>query len=162
MHLVGPRFATARWRDGRRISWQLAGYADLAMSEAHVFGPTPQFPPLPLINIVQAQGYYYATGISLSSRLRADTPRWMAELEARAFQFWSIDGLDRVELNGGPLDPHDVTDQRVFGRAVLGFWARPSLRLEIAVEAALRRGAWQDRERTTGELGANAGVVVPF
>lgn len=162
MHLIGPRFATAQWREGRRVMWEVAGYADLGMVDAHVFAPENPFPPLPLTNVLQAQGYYYATGVSLATRLRADSPRWTAQLEARAFQFWSIDGLDRVEMEGGPLDPHDVSDQRVFARAALGTKLRDGLRLELSGEAGLRRGAWQDRERTTTQLAGNAGLVASF
>ena len=163
MHVIGPALEVGSWKDGTRMSWQLAGYLDLGMTYAHVFGPDPQFVPEPPINVLQRQGYYYASGVSVATRVRADARRWVAELEARAHQLWSIDGLDRVEMDGGPNDPHDVTDQRAFGRASFG--VRPGsspMRVELAIEGALRRGAWSDHERVTSELSAHTGVVVPF
>jgi len=162
MHLLGPRLALGHWRDGYRVTWELAGYADLGMTDAHVFGPEPAFPPEPLFNVLQVRGYYYAAGLSIATRLRADTPRWTAELEGRAFQLWSIDGLDRVEMNGSDLDPHDVSDQRAFARGALGARVSRELRLELAIEAALRRGTWQQRERVTTELASTASLIMPF
>lgn len=162
MHVIGSRLEIGGWRDGRRITWELAGYADLGMTYAHVFAHEQPFPRLPQLNVLQTRGYYYATGVSIATRLRADMPRWTAELEGRAFQFWSIDGLDRVETEGGAMDPHDVSDQRAFGRAALGARVHDDLRVELALEAALRRGAWQQRERVTTELSTTAGLVMPF
>jgi hypothetical protein len=163
MHLIGPALAVGSWNDGMRLSWQLGTYLDLGMTTAHVFGPQPSFDPEPLLNVLQLRGYYYARGLSVAMRVRADTRRWVAELDGRAYQLWSIDGLDRVEMHGEPNDPHDVIDQRAFGRVSIG--VRPGsgpLRVELALEAAVRRGTWSGQERTSSELGARTGVVVPF
>jgi hypothetical protein len=161
-HLIGPRLALGWWTGGHRVLWELGGYGDLAMVQAHVFGPVPPFEPMPQRSVLQARGYYYATGLTLATRIRVDASPWFGALEARAQQMWSIDGLDRVELGGGLEDPHDVADQRAHARAAVGLWTRPDLRVEVTLDGALRRGTWQTDERTTVELGAGASAVVRF
>jgi hypothetical protein len=163
MHVIGPALEIGRWDDGMRVSWQLGAYLDLGMTSAHVFGSQPSFDPQPMLNVLQLRGYYYARGLSAVTRLRADTRRWVAELEGRAYQLWSIDGLDRVEMQGGPNDAHDVIDRRAFGRGSIG--VRPGsgpLRVELGFEAAVRRGEWNGQERVTSEIAARTGVVMPF
>jgi Domain of unknown function (DUF3943) len=162
-HVVGPRLALGAWSDGRRLLWETAASADLGMVRAHVFGPISPFPSFPLRSVLQARGYYYATGASLSSRLRVTTPPWFGQLEVRAQQFWSIDGHDRVELGSGVDDPHDIADQRANGRAAFG--VRPGQgddRLELTFDVAIRRGTWNTQRRLSSEVGIGAGVVVSF
>ena len=163
LHLFGPRLALGTWRGERRLLWEITGYGDIGMNDAHVFGPDVPFALNPQTSVLQSRGYYYAKGVSITSRLRLDASPWHAELEGRAFQMWSIDGYDRVELAGAPVDPHDVADQRAFGRAAIG--VEPSgrdLRLELEIEGALRRGTWRDLVRQTSELSVRGSVVFGF
>ncbi|MBL0215273.1 MAG: DUF3943 domain-containing protein [Myxococcales bacterium] len=162
MHLIGPRVARGAWRNGLRMIWELGAYADLGMTQAHVFGPVSPFVTRPQTSVIQSRGYYYASGVSVATRVRIDTPRWVATLEGQAFQLWSIDGLDRVEKDASSDDPHDVQDQRVLGRGAFGVNVGASVRLELGLEAALRRGTWKALERTTTDLEGRVDVVVGF
>jgi hypothetical protein len=162
LHLIGPRVAAGRWHGDRSLSWDAAAYGDLGMVQAHVFGPVPPFETMPQRSVLQSRGYYYATGLTVETRLRADARPWFVSFEARAHQLWSIDGYDRVELDGAPGDPGGVSDQRLSSHATFGLHVRPGLRLELAADAALRRGTWQDHERVSGEAGTGAGVVIDF
>ncbi|MBK7536797.1 MAG: DUF3943 domain-containing protein [Myxococcales bacterium] len=162
-NVAGPRLALGSWRGGRRWFWEVGAYADVAMVRAHVFGPVSPFAPVPQNSVLQVRGYYYATGASLMSRLRLVAPPWYADVDARAHALWSIDGFDRVELDGADGDPHDVTDQRVAVRAALGvgpWWS--DVRFELALDTSLRRGAWDGLERETAEIDAGVNVVVGF
>lgn len=132
------------------------------MTQAHVFGPVSPFVTRPQTSVIQSRGYYYASGVSVATRVRIDTPRWVATLEGQAFQLWSIDGLDRVEKDASSDDPHDVQDQRVLGRGAFGVNVGASVRLELGLEAALRRGTWKALERTTTDLEGRVDVVVGF
>ena len=163
LHLFGPRLALGRWNGEERLLWEITGSGDIGMNDAHVFGPDNPFDLMPQTSVLQSRGYYYAKGVSVASRLRLDASPWHAELEGRAFQMWSIDGYDRVELAGAPVDPHDVADQRLFGRAAVG--VEPSgrdVRLQLDLEGALRRGTWRDQVRQTGELSLRGSVVFGF
>src|SRR5690606_5623790 len=116
-HLVGPRLERARYRPSHTLRWELAAYGDFAMVQAHVFGPLPPLAPaLPLSSALPAEGYYSGRGLAMSTRAELEAGPWTAGLELRGHQMWSIDGLDRHELDDPDLDPHDIVDQRVFGR----------------------------------------------
>ncbi len=164
-HVLQPRIAATRW-DGpaRSLGWELALGCDVGMIQAHVFGPVLPFAPLPQTAVLRTRGYYYGAGLSLAARLVWVTPLATVDLEGAATALTSIDGYDRKELFGAENDPHDIADQRLWGRATLGTptqWL-DGVRLEVAAEAALRRGTWQGAARTTHEVDLGAGLVVPF
>jgi hypothetical protein len=153
-HLAGPRLELALAHAAWRVRWELGAYADVGMIQAHVFGPVPPWQPEPQTSVLRARGYYYGAGGTLATRIEIAGDRWRAAASATAHQLWSIDGYDRHELGGGPEDPHDVTDQRVTGRASIGVEpGGAGARLELEVEGAIRRGAWQGAERVTREHG---------
>jgi len=155
-HLLGGRIELVRHFGTRSLRWELAGYGDFAMVQAHAFGPfTPFDDTPPLTSVLRAQGYYFAAGATGTTRLQLITGGGDVSVEVRAHQFWSIDGLDRQELGDSIADPHDVTDQRLFGRFAADL--RPGgsrLGFGAVVDLALRRGAWHDLERRSYELGA--------
>jgi Domain of unknown function (DUF3943) len=164
-HLLGPQLQLSR-RGGLDLRWDVAGYVDVGMIDAHVFGPTSLPEPPPFLSTLQAQGYYNAAGVSFESRLRAERGAWQLDVELTAHQLWSLDFADRVQpvadrsriaperLSSGseplPAAPHGVSDLRVYGHAQLGVrgtrWG-----LAATADAALRRGDWQDLARTTGD-----------
>jgi len=165
-HLIGPRLALGYRGAHHEVRWELAAYGDVAMVQAHAFGPVPPF-SFDLTSVLRARGYYYATGASAITRIGVLTPRWTGELEARAYQMWSIDGLDRVEMNGGPNDlddPELVADERVRVRARGGIFlgASSDLRLELGAEASFRRGTWSAIDRRTTSLGIDADLTFGF
>jgi hypothetical protein len=160
-HLIGPRAAGSVHDRATRFAWEVGASADVGMVQAHVFGPVLPWEPEPQTSVLRVRGYYYATGVSLAARLAVAGPTWSAALRGSAQQLWSIDGLDRHELHGGPADPHDVADQRVTGRATIGTRLRDrGLRLELELEGALRRGTWQRQVRLTTETTISARAVI--
>jgi len=159
-HVAGPMFELSIRAPDLSLRWELAGYGDFAMVQAHVFGPTsPLPPPPPLLNPLQAHGYYYAWGATLTTRLRVDSGPWNLDVELTGNHLHSIDGRDRVELHGAPGDPEHVVDQRAFGRAAFGtrFGDSP-WGAAVFVDGALRRGEWKTHRRETAEYGV--GLVV--
>jgi hypothetical protein len=162
-HLIGPRLAFGSWGE-TSVTAEAAAYGDLAMVQAHVFGPVPPFSPMPQTSVLQSRGYYFATGTSLAVRIRAEHHPWTADLEGRGHAMWSIDNLDRVELDGVDGDPHDVADQRLLGRAALGVQPadRADVRLELSVEGVVRRGTWSTLHRETAELSGGLALVFGF
>jgi hypothetical protein len=165
-HLLGPRLVVGHNSRARALRWETAIYGDLAMVQAHAFGPQPPF-DFDLTSVLRARGYYYATGISAMTRLVVDASRWTAELEGRAYHTWSIDGFDRVELHGGPddaMDPEWVADERFYARAAGGVYldAGHRSRLEVGVDAIARRGTWSTIDRWTTEIDVQAGVALAF
>jgi len=155
--LVGPRFAISTRSPGLALDWQVAGYADVAMVQAHVFGDMP--PPGTGRSILILRGYYYATGATLATRLQGRAGRWDGTLDATAHQFWSFDDHD----HGGTMDPHGVEDQRVTTTASIG--VRPTdedVLVHAFAEVIERRGTWSDRERDDAELAAGVGVTARF
>jgi len=162
-HLLGPRLQLGVWRGTTHLTWEAGASIDAGMVQAHVFGPVLPFPPLPQTSVLQTRGYYFGGGASATTRLRLDTPRFSGELEGRAYQLWSIDGRDRMETGAGADDPRDVSDRRMSAAATVG--VRPGIgaaRVEISLEGAIRKGMWQDSERTSTELTSGAKVVLPF
>lgn len=154
-HLIGPRATFGRWRGpDRHIEWEGGAFVDLGMVQAHVFGPDPPFEPKPQTSVLQTRGYYFGYGASVASRVTVLMPWWRARLEGRAMQLWSIDGRDRHELDGGPNDPEDVSDVRLWGRAMFGIDLPGGElgRVEASVETSLRRGAWKDERRQTTDV----------
>ena len=134
------------------------------MIQAHVFGPVLPFAPLPQTAVLRTRGYYYGAGLSLAARLAWDTTLATLHLAGTATALTSIDGFDRQELFGAENDPHDIADQRVWGRAAIGTpsaWL-DGARVELALEATWRRGSWQRLARSTREIDLDVGVVVPF
>ncbi|MBK9033715.1 MAG: DUF3943 domain-containing protein [Myxococcales bacterium] len=162
-HLVGPRFTAGRWAGPQRyLALELAGYYDVGAIQAYGFGPTLPFAPLPQTAVLRTRGYYYGSGASVTARLRMAVPPWSLDLDGIAGQLWSIDGYDRFELDGGPDDPHGVTDTRARGRLTLGraFTVAPWARLTLALEASLRRGTWQEYDRRQRDLGLEVGLAI--
>jgi hypothetical protein len=162
-HLLGPRIQFGAWRGTTHITWDASAALDLGMIQAHVFGPVLPFPEFPQTSVLQSRGYYFGGGTSAVTRLRVDTPVVTGELEARAYQLWSIDGRARMEDGPGADDPRDVSDRRLSAAATAG--VRPGLgatRFEVSIEGAIRKGWWQASERTTTELTTGAKVVLPF
>lgn len=160
---IGPRLALGRWNGRRSLLWETGAYADVAMVRAHVFGPVSPFVPVPQRSVLQVRGYYYAVGASLRSRLRWSAAPWYADLDLRGHLLWSIDGYDRIELDGADGDPHGITDQRLATRAALGVqptWS--DVRFELAADATVRRGAWSTQERVTAEADVGVTLVAEF
>ncbi len=164
-HLLQPRITATRWDGpGRALAWELAIGGDVGMIQAHVFGPVLPFAPLPQTAVLRTRGYYYGAGLSLAARLAWDTTLATLHLAGTATALTSIDGFDRQELFGAENDPHDIADQRVWGRAAIGTpsaWL-DGARVELALEATWRRGSWQRLARSTREIDLDVGVVVPF
>jgi hypothetical protein len=162
-HIIGPFLESVTYRDDLTIRWDTGLYGDFAFVQAHVFGPMPDFlDPINLTSVLRAHGYYYGVGSSLETRLGVEGRRWDAEAELAARQYWSIDARDRVEMGGGDLDPHGVTDQRVALRLRAGVEMIPGVRLDAVGEGIVRRGAWKDQTRRTEELGAGLRLSVGF
>lgn len=162
-HLFGPRVQLGLWRGTTHISWDTGASLDFGLIQAHVFGPVLPFPEFPQTSVLQSRGYYFGGGTSAATRLKIDTPLLSGELEARAYQLWSIDGRDRMETGAGADDPRDVSDRRISATATAG--VRPGLgatRIEVSVEGVVRKGMWQDNARTTTELTSGAKVILPF
>lgn len=162
-NVIGPRLALGRWRGQRSLLWETGAYADVAMVRAHVFGPVSPFAPEPQRSVLQVRGYYYAFGTSLRSRLRYSAAPWYADLDVRGHLLWSIDGYDRIELDGAEGDPHEITDQRLAARAAIGVqptWSE--VRFELVADAAVRRGSWSTQERVTAEADVGVNLVVAF
>jgi Domain of unknown function (DUF3943) len=159
-HVLGPMLEASIRAPDLSLRWELDGFGDFAMVQAHVFGPvSPLPPPPPFLNSLQARGYYYAWGVSLATRLRADSGPWSLDLELADHYLHSIDSLDRVDLNGGPGDPENVVDQRLFGRAAFGVRLGDSpWSAALVLDGAVRRGTWKTHERETGEY--SGGLVV--
>lgn len=162
LHLIGARLTYERLGGPGRATLELGGAADVGMVQAHVFGPVLPFEPRPQHAVLQSRGYYYARGLSATGRLALHADGWHVAVEGRAYQLWSIDGLDRHEQFGAPDDPHDVRDLRLFGRAAVGVDLTPTTRLELEAEAVRRQGAWADLRRRTTETDVGARVVVAF
>jgi hypothetical protein len=150
-HLVGPELQLESFHGPATIRWDLRVYGDLAMVQAHVFGPTPPFEPMsPPTSSLQADGYYFGYGGTLASRLRLAVGRVDAEVGIRGHLYTSIDGLDRREMGGGRNDPHGVADQRGHAHLQLGVELTPGgIGLATSAEVALRRGTWTSFERDT-------------
>jgi len=154
-HVLGPQLQLSHRSPGLGVRWDLAGYGDFAMIDAHVFGGSPPFPdPPPYISSLQAEGYYYGLGGSATTRLRLDTPRWSLDAEVEAHRIWQINERDRVEVDTSgrqPVTAHGVEDWRLYGRVELGIrlgtWV-----LAATAEGADRRGSWRGSTRTTSEL----------
>jgi Domain of unknown function (DUF3943) len=160
-HLFGPQLQLSR-RDGEtELRWDLAGYGDFGLVDAHVFGPVSPLPaPPPYRSTLQAQGYYNAAGASVQSRVRADRGAWHVDLEVTGHQLWSLDFADRVQQTAPvsratvatviPVTPHGTSDLRIYGHAELGvrwgLWG-----IAATAEAAYRQGRWRDFERTTSD-----------
>lgn len=162
-HLFGPKIQAGLWRGTTHYTWDAFASLDFGLIQAHVFGPVLPFEPFPQTSVIQSRGYYFGGGASAVTRLRAESPLLSGELEARAYQLWSIDGRDRMEEGAGADDPRDIKDQRFSAIATGGI--RPGLgttRFELSVEGAIRKGMWQDQVRKTTELTAGAKVVLPF
>lgn len=162
-HLVGPKLQVRRVSPTTTVTWDLAAAADVGMVQAHVFGGMQRWEPEPQTSSLQARGYYYTLGPTVSSRLKVEGTRLAASLEGAAHQMWSIDGFDRIELHGGPNDPEDLSDQRVRGTATAG--VRPGsgdTRVQLFTNVVLRRGAWDTMSRASTELDAGAMVVTGF
>lgn len=162
-NVIGPRLALGRWHGQRSLLWEVGAYADVAMIRAHVFGPVLPFAPEPQRSVLQVRGYYYALGTSLRSRLRYSAAPWYADLDVRGHLLWSIDGYDRVELDGAEGDPHGITDQRLAARAALGVQpAWSDVRFELVADTAVRRGSWSTQERLAAEADVGINLVVEF
>jgi hypothetical protein len=162
-HLIGPRFTMGRWNGpDRHLIWEVAGYGDVGMVQAQVFGPIPPFTPLPQTSVLRVRGYYFASGGSVMSKLSYTTPRWRARVEGRASRMWSIDGYDRQELNGAPNDPENVGDVRLWGKALVGIDLPGGElgRVEAAFESSMRRGTWMERHRQTTETDVGVAYVL--
>ncbi len=156
LSLVGPRAGGWVRANGGELDWEVAATADLAMVQAHVFGLTPRMTDS---SILLTRGYYYATGTTVSARVRARTGKWNAELEAIVHQFWSFD----AHTYRGADDPKNVEDQRVGSTARIG--VRPTardLRVELYGDAVLRRGTWATSERHTSELTGGFAMTAGF
>lgn len=163
LHLIGPRATYGRWRgQDRHIVWEGGVYVDLGMVQAHVFGPVLPFPPLPQTSVLQTRGYYPAMGATASTRLSVTMPWWRARLEGRASRMYSIDGRDRLELHGAPNDPENVSDTRLWGRAMFGIDLPGGElgRVEVWLESNLRHGAWKEQRRQTTDVDASLAYAV--
>jgi len=162
-HLPGPQLQLSSRGGETALRWDLAAHGDFGLIDAHVFGPTsPLPPPPPYLSTLQARGYYNAAGVSIDSRLRADHGAWHADLELTGHRLWSLDFADRMQPVADisrteatatpaiPATPHGVSDLRVYGHAELGvrsgLWG-----VAATADAALRRGTWRDRARTTSD-----------
>ncbi len=163
-HLGGPQLELVIHRGPVSLRWETAAYGDFAMVDAMVFSamPLPQDPPL--TSSLRAQGYYFGAGLTGTTRLRLTAPIGDADLEVRAHQFWSIDGLDRQELNGDTrVDPEGLVDRRLAARLLLQTRpTRSSLTLGTLLEAGVRNGTWEAMSRTRHELGASLRAGVSF
>jgi hypothetical protein len=160
MQLFGPQIELRALGAHARISWALGASGDLGMVQAHVFGPVVPFTPEPQTSALRVRGYYYATGATLSSRLRLEVGPVRARLDATAHTFWSIDGLDRIELHGTANDPEHVADQRVRATGALGVDLGDGQRFELFGEVLYRRGTWAAQARSSTEL--DGGVAMTF
>lgn len=164
-HLLGPQLQLSRRAGGGELRWDLAGYVDFGMIDAHVFGPvSPLPPPPPYLSTLQVAGYYDGAGATIETRVRGDRGPWHAELEIAGHQLWSLDFADRVQqvadvsharepataTEAIPATPHGVSDLRVYGHAQIGV---RSGRWGVAATAdtAYRRGTWSDLSRTTSD-----------
>ena len=155
--LAGPRLDLTARTPSLAVDWQIAGYADVAMVQAHVFGNMP--PPGTGKSVLLLRGYYYATGTSLATRLRVRSGRLDSSLDAVAHQFWSFDD----HSHGGDMDPKGVSDQRVDAIARIG--VRPTssdVLVSLFGESIVRRGSWASLDRTTAELSAGLGLTARF
>lgn len=161
-HLLGPQLQLSRRTAAGELRWDLAGYVDFGLIDAHVFSPiSPLPPPPPYLSTLQVAGYYDGGGATVETRLRGDRGPWHAELELTGHQLWSLDFADRVQQVADisraaepataiaiPSTPHGVSDLRVYSHAQLGFRSGP-WGLAATADAAYRRGTWSDLERTT-------------
>ncbi len=158
-HLAGPQLELAVQRDDFTVRWELAGYSDFALVQAHALGPNnPLDPSPPFPSPMRPHGYYYAFGITGETRLRVETSRWDLELELRGHQFWSIDRWKRTDE--GTPDPEDVVDQRLIGRAGFDFHVGEGLGIAAVVEGTGRRGTWESIDRRTLELAGSLHLVM--
>ncbi|MCE9577158.1 MAG: DUF3943 domain-containing protein [Deltaproteobacteria bacterium] len=154
LSVVGPRFGAWWWSGDRALAWDIEATGDLAMVQAQAFAVAPLEAA---DSVLRLRGYYYATGVSTRSRLRAEVGRWSGALEASAYQFWSFDR----HSYGGDTDPHAVADQRATLAANAGV-DLPGLRLQLVGDATVRRGTWQAIERVTTELSGGVALMARF
>ena len=151
-HLVGPQLQLSRRTPGFAVRWDLAGYGDFALIDAHVFhGERPFAPAPPHVTKLQTGGYYDGVGVSGSSRLRVDAPWWTADLELDVHRIWKIDGRERESYHATALispGAKDVSDTRLYWRAHLGVRSG-SLGLTAVAEGGMAYGTHGDDHRHT-------------
>lgn len=164
-HLIGPQLQLSRRTASGELRWDLAGYVDFGLIDAHVFGPvSPLSPPPPYLSTLQVAGYYDGAGASIESRVRGDRGPWHAEVEIGGHRLWSLDFADRVQPIADasrtrapaaateliPATPHGVSDLRLYGHAQLGVRTGP-WGIAATADGAYRRGSWSDLTRATGD-----------
>jgi hypothetical protein len=161
LHLFGPQLSLDAHLGAATLRWELLGYFDLAMVHANVFGPVSPFIPTPHpTSALRSHGYYYGYGATVGSRVRLEQHGWIAELDGRAQQYHSIDGLDRIEITG-PEAPRNVEDRRVYGHLELSApFGHTGWGATLSGDLILRQGNWTTEDRTTVEkrIGASVGL----
>jgi hypothetical protein len=154
MNVLGPIWELAARSDGVRVRWLGEVYGDFAMvkslamegrmpvMQGSVYHPADSGGVIP--GVVGARGYYYALGVTASTKVVLEYWGWDAGLEWRGDQFQSIAGLDRFrEEMRGELR---FTDRRSSLRTWMGLrpwgtWPRLQAGLD-----------WRWREGQAGEL----------
>lgn len=144
-HLVGPQLQLSRRTPSLAVRLDLAGYADFGFMDAHAFEANPFPQPPPYTNVLAAQGYYDAAGITGNARFRVDSPSWSFDTELDAHRVWQIDAPDREK--GGP---HGASDARVYLRTQLAYRFR-QFGVGAIAEGNLRDGTFKNVKRTTYE-----------
>jgi hypothetical protein len=161
-HLVGPRVELAAYDGPLALRWEVGAYGDFAMVQAHAFGPTLPFDgDPPFTTPLRRFGYYYAYGTTVDTRLVLEAQPFTLDLELAGQAYRSIDGLDRIEMDGGREDPHNIHDQRLFGHLELMMFPS-AVGMAVAVDGAYRRGSWSDEARASTELTTTVKAVLKF
>ncbi len=167
-HLAGPQLQLSSRRGDTALRLDLAAYGDFALVDALVFEPTRPFPaPPPYYTSLQSDGYYNATGITGSARLRASRPPWRLDVELEGHQFWQIgwhtthNEESLASRTIGEMTATGISDFRAFGHLELGY--RPT-RWGVAatLDGAHRASAWQDAERHLSELSVGAMIELDY
>jgi hypothetical protein len=154
MNIVGPVWEIAARSNDVQVRWLGELYGDFAMVKSlamegrmpvmagSVYHPADSGGIIP--GVLGARGYYFALGLTASSRLLLEYWGWDAGIEWRGDRFRSIAGLDRFREE--MRSELQVTDRRATMRTWLGLrpWGAWPL-----IQAGLD---WRWREGLAGEL----------